>query len=350
MTSSKHVALAAMEGHGFYNRNSSVQAAGIRRMLPLWAQIAGAVEVGAELAVIVDYGSSQGRNSMAPMRVAVEAVRAGAGPDKPVQVIHTDLPSNDFASLFRALDEDPDSYLAGHAGVFAAAVGRSYFEPILPPGQVHLGWNSWTLHWLSRNPGYVPDHLLARLSAIPAVRAAAGAQAADDWRRFLTARACELRPGGKVLSLIVVAGEGASSDWLWTQLWAAVVELGRAGLLSPDEQLRITMPTHQRTVAEIEAPFAGDGRFAGLRLEHVELAQVPDPFWEVYRNTGEAGAFGRSWADMGRAVFGPSILAAIGRDRGSLIDRLFAEFAARIGAAPQPTRFHLAAVVLAQTV
>jgi hypothetical protein len=124
-----------MEGDGFYNRNSSVHAAGIRRVLPLWQRTADAVEVGDEPVVIVDYGSSQGRNSMAPMRVAIAAIRARAGALHPVQVIHTDLPSNDFASLFKALDEDPDSYLTDNAGIFPSAVGRSYFDPIVPPGR-----------------------------------------------------------------------------------------------------------------------------------------------------------------------------------------------------------------------
>src|SRR4051812_3687418 len=56
---------AAMEGGGFYNRNSSVQAAGIWRVLPLWRRIVGSVELtGADPVVIADYGSSQGRNSL----------------------------------------------------------------------------------------------------------------------------------------------------------------------------------------------------------------------------------------------------------------------------------------------
>src|SRR5690242_21496252 len=102
----------SMEGAGFYNRHSSAQAAGINRMLSLLEQAATDVPVGDEVVVLAAYGASQGRNSMAPMRVAIEAVRARHGVDKPVLVFHTDLPSNDFTSLFHALDEDPDSYLS----------------------------------------------------------------------------------------------------------------------------------------------------------------------------------------------------------------------------------------------
>jgi hypothetical protein len=54
---------------------------------------------------IVEYGSSQGRNSMAPMRMAIDALRFQSGP-APIEIVHTDLPSNDFLALFEALVSD----------------------------------------------------------------------------------------------------------------------------------------------------------------------------------------------------------------------------------------------------
>ena len=65
----------AMEGGGFYNKHSSAQAAGIARMLALLETAAKAVAVGDESLVIADYGASQGRNSMMPMRLAGETRR-----------------------------------------------------------------------------------------------------------------------------------------------------------------------------------------------------------------------------------------------------------------------------------
>jgi hypothetical protein len=43
--------------------------------------------------------------------------------------------------------------------------GHGNLHPILPPGRVHLGWSSWALHWMSRNPVDVPDHVLASMGA-----------------------------------------------------------------------------------------------------------------------------------------------------------------------------------------
>ena len=160
-----------MEGDGFYNRNSEMQAAGIARLLPYLERAARAVVIGEELVVVADYGSSQGRNSMAPMRIAIEEIRARTGPERPVQVIHTDLPSNDFSALFAALDDDPGSYLTGAVNVFPSAIGRSYFQPIIAPRSVHLGWNTWTVHWMDGEPIQAPDHIIPGYSKDPHITA-----------------------------------------------------------------------------------------------------------------------------------------------------------------------------------
>ncbi len=340
----------AMEGAGFYNRHSSAQAAGIEQVLTLLEEAANQVVVGDETLVIADYGASQGRNSMAPMRIAIETVRARSGAEKPVMVFHTDLPSNDFTSLFKALNDDPNSYLAGSRGIFSAAVGRSFFDAILPPGAVHLGWNSWAVHWLSQKSADAPDHVSPTLSGIPAVRAAASRQSALDWQRFLEARSSELRDGGKLLCLVIIeTGEPTNSDLLWKHLWDAVVEAGKDGLLTEQEQLRTTVPIWYRSLAELKAPFGAEGRFARLRLEHIEATYAPDPFWAAFEQTGDSAQFGRSWANTMRAIAAPTILAAINANRGNLLDDLCARYAARIAATPMRYDWNLAAVVISKT-
>ena len=113
------IASMAMEGSGYYNRNSNLQEAGIRLALPLLEAAAGSVPTDGPVhapLVIADYGCSQGRNSMHPMALAIDRLRSRVGADRPIEVIHTDLPSNDFASLFAALHDESVSYLANRPG------------------------------------------------------------------------------------------------------------------------------------------------------------------------------------------------------------------------------------------
>lgn len=339
----------SMEGAGFYNRHSAAQAAGIDQMLVLLEQAAGEVPVGEEVLVLADYGASQGRNSMTPMRVAIEAVRSRCGFDKPALVFHTDLPSNDFTSLFHTLNEDPNSYLSGTAGVYSAAVGRSFFGTILPPGQVHVGWNSWAVHWLSQKAVDAPDHISPTLSAVPAVRAAASDQSARDWSRFLRSRSSELRGGGKMLCLVIIGtGQPVNSDQLWTHLWDSIVELGKERKFTESEQLRLTIPIWYRSMAELRAPFASGDEFAGLRLQHLEATSATDPFWESFERTGDSEAFGISWANTMRAIAAPTIVGALGTDRDQLVDELFQRYAVSIAAAPMKYDWNLAAVVMSK--
>jgi SAM dependent carboxyl methyltransferase len=338
-----------MEGSGFYNRNSAMQAAGIAQLLPLWEMACRNVEIGLETPLIVDYGSSQGRNSMAPVRIAIEELRRRTGTDSPIEVIHTDLPTNDFSSLFKALQEEPDSYMAGLSDIFPAAIGRSYFDPLLPPGRVHLGWNTFTLQWMSTSPADAPDGIVAGESQSAEVSTAVRTQLDIDWRRFLEMRSLEMRAGAKILSAFTCrTSEGTGWEWLYGELWSAVLDLERASLLKQEERCHIAIPIGYRTLEDINAPFSTSGRFAGLEIERIEFFRIPDPFWDDFQRTGDAAELGRRQADSTRAWAGPSITGRIGlnRDRAGLVDDLFARFAARVSAAPRKHEPHLAAVLL----
>ena len=348
----KNPTITAMEGDGFYNRNSAMQAAGVARILPVWEKVAGTVPVGDETLVIADYGSSQGRNSMAPMRIAIAALRARSASGRTVKVIHTDLPSNDFASLFQALGEEPDSYMKDATGIFPSAVGRSYFEPIIAPGTVHLGWNSWTLQWLSNNPIEVSDHILAGLGESETARDAVVQQAARDWRDFIAARSSELRPGARLLCLFGAdQPDRPTWDWPFGELWGAVVDMNRAGLLDERELLRMTLPLFSRTLEDIKAPFSQDGTFRGMAIEHAEVTSTPDPFWPEYEKTGDAEHLGRAWAGVWRAAVGPTLANATNpdRDRAAVIDDLYSRFAMRIAASPRQQEGAIAVVIMRKT-
>ncbi len=337
MTTRLATALTAMEGGGFYNRNSGLQAAGMSLALPLLAHAAEAVPTpeSAPL-VIVDYGASQGRNSLAPMGLAIETLRRRVGPDRPIEVIHEDLPGNDFASLFTTLAEDPASYLGDDPNVFASAVGRSYYEPVTPPSRVLLGWNAWTLHWMSRNPVLVADHAYAVFSREAGAREAVRRQQADDWRRFLAARARELQAGGRIVCLMAGRAESDGGEWIIGEFWQAVLSMGRDGLLSADERARITFPSAGRSAADLRAPFE-EGPFDGLALEHVSGVETPDPFFDAYAASGDVAGLARAWSGMAQAVGRPVLATALaGRPDTALVtDELFRRFEARVAAAPR---------------
>jgi hypothetical protein len=113
-----------MLGHGFYNKHSHEQAKANTYALSLIVEAFTRIDfaqIGSEFR-IVDYGSAQGQNSLLPMKTAIAQIRtldAKAGrATMPISVTHTDLPTNDWSTLFQTVLFSPDSYLAGERDVF----------------------------------------------------------------------------------------------------------------------------------------------------------------------------------------------------------------------------------------
>ncbi|MGJ0508632.1 MAG: SAM-dependent methyltransferase [Methylocystis sp.] len=342
--------LTGMEGDGFYNRHSSLQAAAIQKVLPLWRKVVDSTPTPGPDVRLVDYGSSQGHNSMAPVSIAIETLRGRVDAPASMEVVHTDLPGNDFTSLFRAVLENENSYLRLAPDVFPSAIGRSYFEQILPDESVDLGWNSWTLQWMSRNPAEDPDFLYGYMSPSPAVRAAVARQLDEDWRNFLGLRARELKRNGRLFCLFSSkAHTGSGWEWIVEAAWSCVLEMRRQGKLSSDETLKLNLPLGPRDLDDIERPFReGGGAFAGLTLEHAEIVSSLDPFWIDYQKTGDAKQFGLGWKNFMKAVFAPVIKAAIDprKDAASLCDELLDRFAERVSLSPRDTQHYVAVAVV----
>jgi hypothetical protein len=333
-------AAGLMQGGGFYNRHGWSQAAGVTAALPALARAAAAVPLEPPL-IVADYGSSQGRNSLRPMQVAIEGLRVRA-PNVPITVIHTDQPGNDFSSLFALLNDSPDSYLQTHTETFAAAVGRSFFDPVLPPASVSLGWSSFAVMWLTRTPPEALGHVSAAL--VPAeVRQRLRAQGDADWRRFLSARAGELRPGGRLVVLAAGPTERGSGSTraLMATLAATLRQLVADGRLSEAACGRAFIPTLPRSGADLRAPFA-EGAFAGLVLEdHEDLPDFPDAAWERYRGDGDTATLTDAYLGFFQATFLPSLLHSLepldtASARRAITDTLEAAIRAAIQSDPQP--------------
>lgn len=349
---------APMEAQGSYNLHSRVQASGSAPAVQ-WLEAAARIALLApppEAIVIADYGSSAGRNSLAPMAVAIAALRERAGPARAISVVHTDLPGNDFAELFRLLEGDPDSYVRNDQAAFAAAVGRSFYQQILPTASVTLGWSSWAVQWLSRAPAEIPDHVQVACSRDAATRAAFARQADDDWRAFLAHRSREMRSGARLVILTMAREDDGDFGYgaVLEALYAALMGLVQSGLVRLEEVHRMVIPTVGRTRAEFAAPFGHNGRFAGLALDQLEVFEGDDRIWTEFEEHGDARAFGAAWAAFSRASVFPTLAAqldgGVTDPRGSsFFDTLERGMAARLAAAPQRMKIPLARVVLAKS-
>jgi hypothetical protein len=346
----------AMEGDGSYNRHARLPADGGALALPLLKSAAQniALDSGDRPVVIADYGSSQGRNSLAPVQVAIQALRSRLGPGRPIFVFHVDLPANDFNTLFEVLDTHPDRYGLDDSNIFPCAVGRSFYENVLPPAHVDLGWSSYAAVWLSRIPAPIPDHFVA-LRSTSAVRAAFDSQAAQDWEAFLSLRARELRPEGRlVVTLPALDDNGLSGfEEFMDHAHEALRAMVDDGAILAGERERMTRGAYPRRRCHLLAPFERDGRFRDLIVEYCELSVLPDAAWADYERDGNNEALAHKHARFFRATFIPSLALALTEwsDAGKRLafaDRFEKMLTRRLTSQPAPVHSFVQTIVLAK--
>ncbi|MGU7811608.1 SAM-dependent methyltransferase [Burkholderia sp. AW49-1] len=350
-----------MEGNGSYNLHAIPQADGGMTALPLLTRAASEIpiEPGTRPVVIADYGASQGKNSLVPMRTAVETLRKRMGPYRPIFVVHTDLPGNDFNTLFDVLETAPQRYVQDGGNVYAYASGKSFYETVFPPESIDLGWCSYAAMWLSAIPDCISDHFFPCQSA-GAARTAFERQAALDWLKFLSLRARELRPGGRLLIVLGGIDDDGSTGLndLMDHAAIALSEMVDDGIITVHERLRMIVASYPRRKEELLAPFrrdGTDGSFEELQAEFGGLSILPDPAWTGYEQDRDARALATGQALFFRSAFLPSLASALesGRsedERRRFGDVLEQKLKSRLAAHPGPLKRYVQTLVLTKRV
>ena len=333
-----------MASGGQYDRHARVQASASAFALDIVRRAAdeAALSPPSEPIALADYGSATGKNSLAPVAVAVEALRARDS--RSILVFHVDQPENDFSTLFSTLRSEPQSYSLGAPSVFGCAVGRSFYEPVLPTGAVSVGWSSAAAHWLSRTPAALTEHLWAPTARSPGA-APFAEQARQDWHSFVRLRADELRPGGQMVVVVATVDEHGvcGGEHVLDGLDHAARRLVSAGALSHEEYGRMVVPNFFLSRPELEGPFAHPELRGRLELiEHVRVI-VPDPLWASFETTGNGAAFGAAFVGWLRAFSESCLFGALGPGRSAderrrLADHAYGELGDEIRRQPEAAR------------
>jgi hypothetical protein len=334
--------VSVMEGGGAYGRHSRIPAAGGGLAIPLLEEAARriALDAGDRPIVIADYGSSDGKNSLSPIRAAIAVLRQRIGRQRPIMVCHSDLPGNDYSTLFELMASDPGSYTHDDPMAFPYAIGRSFYQSLFPPAHVDLGWSSYAAVWLSRIPRLIPDEIfIPRCTG--RIREEFDRQAAQDWEAFLALRAAELRPGGRLVVALPSLDHDGSTAFaaVWDHAVAALDKLVETNAITPDERGRMTLGACPRRERDLIAPFAADGQFRDLIVERVSTLVAPDAAWTDYERDGDAMALASKRALFFRVIFVPALAQALARsrsheDRRIFADRLEADVSRRLTSAP----------------
>src|SRR5262245_11620126 len=220
---------AGMKAGGYYDAHSEYQ----RRVIEGGNELIEETVAGLGLespdgaVTVVDYGAGTGATSAGAMETALSAIR-GRDPTRALEAIHNDVPGNDFTGLFENVAGEGGYLRSVDGPVYSLAAAGSFFGQVVPDGTVRLGIGINASHRLREQAKVeIPDGMYFSEAAGEA-REGIADQAAGDWLAFLTARAAELAPGGRML----VQGIGSSDDGkrvsaskLLRTMWRAGVDL-----------------------------------------------------------------------------------------------------------------------------
>ena len=349
-------ATIAMRGAGYYSSNTVGAKTVIDKVSDL---VVASVSKMPSLAdgqafTIADFGAADGGTSAGMMSRLVQAIRLRE-PERQISITYTDLPHNDFSTLFRLsqglLGPTANAPLADTPNLFIFGSGTSFYRQVLPDNSLSFGFSATAMHWISRRPRMIADHVQA-VGAAPAEHEEFRAQALSDWETILLARARELRPGGRlVLANFCVDEEGrylghtTGVDMFdsFARHWRDLLQAGR---INKTEYVNATFQQFYKTPDEFAAPLRDPTSAvlrAGLKLETMFTMVTPCPFAEEFQRHRDTFAFAkayvptlRSWSET---VFAGALDPSRSvQERVAIIDDFYDAYEAEVARAPEGHR------------
>ena len=297
-----------------------------------------------------DMGSADGGTSVDLWRRVFGHLRSKL-PSRPIEMIYTDLPRNDFSQVFQMIHglTDIKSYYDEIDNLYVYASGTSFHQPIVPPGTLNLGFSATASHYISKTPCNISNHV-HMVGAKGDERAAFTEQGARDWSSMLTWRAKELVDGGRLCLFNFGIDEegrylghtgGVSMFDTFNELWHGLAD---DGVITHQEYLNTNFPQHYRTVEEFTAPLNDKSSAvykAGLRLEQVETGVVRCPFERDFtENHQNAERFATEYLPTLRSWSEATFLGGLDAERGpqkrvEIMDTFYGRYQALAAKSPK---------------
>ncbi|PKI65591.1 hypothetical protein CRG98_013984 [Punica granatum] len=298
---------------------------------------------------VVDLGCATGYNTLATVGMVVESLReryiGELGFEPEFEAFFSDLPSNDFNSLFRSLS-GMDSNEKKPRRYFVAGVPGTFYRRLFPGGKLHVAVSLSALHWLSQIPGEVLDKGSRTWNkgrawidgAKEEVVEAYSRQSEEDLDNFLKCRKEEIAEGGILFMLMggrpnsqepgnqLGDAESRAKHPFATSMDQAWQDLLNEGLIDEETRDGFNIPAYMRSMEEVERAMLKCGGFEIQKMEYKRIREHSDQKKREELITDPV-SHGRAKANLVRATLGPIVEAHIGPH---LSEELFQRFERRV--------------------
>ncbi|XP_004500113.1 indole-3-acetate O-methyltransferase 1 [Cicer arietinum] len=324
------------KGEASYANNSQAQAIHAKSMFHLLKEALDGIEVDAPKIpfVVVDLGCSCGSNTINVVDVIIKHIMKryealGLNPPE-FSAFFSDLPSNDFNTLFQLLPPlanygvSMEECLAAdnHRSYFAAGVPGSFYRRLFPARSVDVFHSAFSLHWLSQVPESVEEkrsiaYNKGRVFIHGASDITANAykkQFQTDLAGFLSSRSVEMKSKGSIMFLVCLGrtsvdptDQGGAGLLFGTHFQDAWDDLVQEGLISNEKRDSFNIPVYAPSLQDFKEVVEADGSFS---INKLEVFKGGSPL--VVNQPDDASEVGKALANSCRSVSGVLVDAHIG--------------------------------------
>ncbi|KXN66200.1 S-adenosyl-L-methionine-dependent methyltransferase [Conidiobolus coronatus NRRL 28638] len=244
---------------------------------------------------ILDLGCSHGKNSMIIVNKILDQLKENSTQVKLVNVVHEDLPENDFEQVIRCINDPTIGYL-NHAlsktlEIKSHTVGKSFYDLVKPEsvGPIDIAISLNTMHWLPSKPCPIYRGLLPNpRNLTPADYITFKKFAEDILVNFMELRYEEMKTGGLLIfNIHHKINVFEAEDEIWD-------EHLKAHNFTTENFKDFMMPVYCRTEAELQS----------------SLDRVSDKFEVVHLKEGTDG--GPTYVvDILRATHRPQFISGL---------------------------------------
>ncbi|KAE9606372.1 hypothetical protein Lal_00013592 [Lupinus albus] len=337
----KLLSMKGGKGEASYANNSQAQGMHAKSMHHLLKETLDKVELHATdtAFVVVDLGCSCGTNTLNVVDVIINHIikryEAIGRHDQPeFSAFFSDLPSNDFNTLFQLLPPllpNMEECLAAnnHRSYFAAGVPGSFYRRLFPARSIHVFHSAFSLHWLSQIPESVLDKRSSAYNKGRVYIHGAGESTTNAYKKqfqtdlagFLSARSIEMKRGGSMFLVCLgrtsadPTDQGGAGLLFGTHFQDAWDDLVQEGLISCEKRDSFNIPVYAPSLQDFKEVVEANGSFV---INKLEVFKGGSPL--VVNQPDDATEVGRALAISCRSVSGVLVDAHIG---DKLSDELF---------------------------
>ncbi|XP_065864669.1 indole-3-acetate O-methyltransferase 1 [Euphorbia lathyris] len=332
----KLLSMKGGNGEASYANNSKAQALHARSMFHFLEETLDTVQLNSWPEIpfqVVDLGCSSGTNTIYTIDLIIKHIikryeSSGLEPPE-FSAFFSDLPSNDFNTLFQLLPPlannggSMEECLAatGHRNYFAAGVPGSFYRRLFPARSIDVFHSAFSLHWLSQVPESVVEKRSAAYNRGRVYIHGAGEKTVNayktqfqtDLAAFLKARSQELKKGGSMFLVCLgrtsldPTDHGGAGLLFGTHFQDAWDDLVLEGLMSSEKRDDFNIPVYAPSQQEFKEVVEANGCFT---INKLEVFKGGSPL--VVDRPDDAAEVGRALANSCRSVSGVLVEAHIG--------------------------------------